>query len=1502
MPSDKLNFDSSFEPNLLTPQTDIYTANGDEIAPALNESHLATNTFQELVLDENVFEVASLVEETVLFAPHIAVENTEASWIEMTDITGDKFDVYTGEIDLHAQDWKIVDRYSEIITDIRSVVSGENIDESFSTQLVDFLVIDGKDFMPEEPTIELTSFNDSDTFELGESIEITWSDNFEADVSIILLDENDILIDTIASQTASDGSYEWTVPTNLPASDRYKIKVSSVGDDAIADLSDNYFAIESSDLKKFWFDYNYLGGNSANVDSYHGYVIAPFGKYTLNQTYNHRTSDNEIAADGTYSIYKVEEYNDDLIEDLGKVFVDKYYDRDNPAAVDLYPVKTFALEDNFVVKEFIPFKYRNEMQPAGTNYLGSELDYIEDEGYITNRFGQDYYEADSVTFPENRWKAEYFNGHDFSQAPVLVEDLGEGTDNLSLQWNLDSPASEVNADNFAARITTRRYLAPGLYQIQTGSDDGIRVIIDGQKVTDRWVDRGITIDSDSGYFYSTGKEHDIQIEYYEKAGGAALDFKIDKATNVYQPTDESQVWRASIFNWNPTKGNQPPRDFFAGDNRAKEIGSVGLGSNTRSDGKFGLAVNWEDGAINNDSRLPHDNFAIRAYTHKHLEAGKTYKLWARGDDGFQFFARQWHTDYSVNLLTNERKEPTQWEQNYEAAKPYEFTVDHTGWYDFTFHLYEGAGLANFDFVLEEPVDIATQVQSIAQQYNLGNSTSDLTQFNNEISYQTFDNGSVVSSNFGVYPLFGGIRQRFLDTGGLYGNLGAPKSGEYSWEDKVRQDFEGGYIVWNGSSAQEYYGSLGDSGSSVSNYLLPQNYLDVWNQYKGTIGNPTSEVIQFSGNTSYQVFQSGSIVSSEHGTYPLFGGIRQRYLETGGLYGNLGAPKSGEYTWEGKTRQDFANGQIIWNGSSAQEYYGDGSNITIDNQPPASQITQINFSGWVMPSIGVAIRNSPRLSDKSGDNIAYQQTISFDGWTTGETAIDTQLGTPDNRWFRISGTDTWVPSAYIFGNPEGYPTISNPENNSGSDNESNTISSNLNYADFTGWVMPSIGVALRNSPRLSDKSGDNIAYQQTLEFDAWTTGETVTDFQLGTPDSRWFRVKGTNYWVPSAYIYGNPLGLPNNEEGKEDSNEGNNTVSVPPITPSTPPAQPGENKHIVDFSLQNQSLWGWGNTSLFGGWSPSHKLLDIKSYVPGFFDISLESKIFLETFVDAGTFSTDFSGLFDFSNQANSISGSNIELNVSNISTNSNNSLKSPNLKARYGAGFNFGIDASFDFDFARWINALVPDVKLEPANISFDGIDFITNSFIPKSIPLELDLDFSLQGDTNEFFGNSLIAKDDALNIVKGEIPGAEIFSIFGGLNFKAETELEIAGFEIDYDNVQNGNEVTIHPNQNDELSINLDNISKTGNIYSFTPTVTPITTMTVSLTPEFAVGGELNIYKTGLFNKLPNDVRDRLDEIIGFGSSIQYQFPIHTFELSKFDPFKVANYSYRLPEVSFTV
>ena len=69
----------------------------------------------------------------------------------------------------------------------------------------------------------------------------------------------------------------------------------------------------------------------------------------------------------------------------------------------------------------------------------------------------------------------------------------------------------------------------------------------------------------------------------------------------------------------------------------------------------------------------------------------------------------------------------------------------------------------------------------------------------------------------------------------------------------------------------------------------------------------------------------------------------------------------------------------------------------------------------------------------------------------------------------------------------------------------------------GIVVSSNGVNLRNSARLSDRSSRNEPWNKRLTFDAWTYGEAVNDLQLGTTEERWFKVQGTNLWVPSGFI-------------------------------------------------------------------------------------------------------------------------------------------------------------------------------------------------------------------------------------------------------------------------------------------------------------------------------------------------------------------------------------------------
>ncbi|MEG3844960.1 PA14 domain-containing protein, partial [Microcoleus sp. herbarium14] len=290
--------------------------------------------------------------------------------------------------------------------------------------------------------------------------------------------------------------------------------------------------------------------------------------------------------------------------------------------------------------------------------------------------------------PVNNWKAEYFNNRDLTGNPVFVENLGDGRQSFSRNWGTAAPTN-TPSDNFSARMTTQRSFEPGLYQIKVQADDGIRVKVGNESVINRWFDQPFA--TNSGYFRSNGGTVPIAVEYYERTGGAAVNFSITPVTTKFRdPVDFTQQWKSTVYSWNSSQGSAPPTNFWEGDiNSPNAIGEINLGSNTRNDGKKGINVNWGQGAPNGDgNRLPHDFFAMRAFTQADFD-GSPYKFQVQGDDGFQLLA--------INQSTGQRYDITsanQWTQAYSAK---EFTSQlPAGRYYMHFHQYEGGGDARFD--------------------------------------------------------------------------------------------------------------------------------------------------------------------------------------------------------------------------------------------------------------------------------------------------------------------------------------------------------------------------------------------------------------------------------------------------------------------------------------------------------------------------------------------------------------------------------------------------------------------------------------------------------------------------------------------------------------------------------------------------------------------------------------------------------------------------------------
>ncbi len=106
------------------------------------------------------------------------------------------------------------------------------------------------------------------------------------------------------------------------------------------------------------------------------------------------------------------------------------------------------------------------------------------------------------------------------------------------------------------------------------------------------------------------------------------------------------------------------------------------------------------------------------------------------------------------------------------------------------------------------------------QNSLGNPIGDVQSLSNGISYQNFENGSIINSPNGTFPLYGPISQQYLNDGALNGNslqnLGVPTSPIYTDQNGFQtQYFENGSIVWDGQQAVTYDSANGVPVASIN---------------------------------------------------------------------------------------------------------------------------------------------------------------------------------------------------------------------------------------------------------------------------------------------------------------------------------------------------------------------------------------------------------------------------------------------------------------------------------------------------------------------------------------------------------------------------------------------------------------------------------------------------------------------------------------------------------------
>lgn len=232
-----------------------------------------------------------------------------------------------------------------------------------------------------------------------------------------------------------------------------------------------------------------------------------------------------------------------------------------------------------------------------------KLEYFEAGGDALAKFG---YERTSdppppPPPPADPFAAEYFDNRDLAGAPVVTRN----DDMVNFDWGSGAPAEGVPTDNFSARWTKSLNVAEaGSYKFTVTGDDGVRLLVDGEKVLDKWIPRGPTTYTATRQL--TQGAHQIVLEYFELTGGAVAKLEYEGTADPPAPPEPFSA------------------EYFA---NAELSGDPVL---TRSDD----AIDFDWGQDSPSFVLPFNLFSARWTRTKDYAAG-TYRFSVTGDDGIR---------------------------------------------------------------------------------------------------------------------------------------------------------------------------------------------------------------------------------------------------------------------------------------------------------------------------------------------------------------------------------------------------------------------------------------------------------------------------------------------------------------------------------------------------------------------------------------------------------------------------------------------------------------------------------------------------------------------------------------------------------------------------------------------------------------------------------------------------------------------------------------------------
>jgi hypothetical protein len=151
--------------------------------------------------------------------------------------------------------------------------------------------------------------------------------------------------------------------------------------------------------------------------------------------------------------------------------------------------------------------------------------------------GASFPDSDAGTDGAEGLMAEYFDDIALSQLRIARADATIDYTG----WGTAGPGYGMKGDTFSVRWTGR--VVPRhseLYMFHTRSDDGVRLWIDEQLLIDDWTDHPPT-DRSGTIALKAGREHDLRLEFYNRAGPATIQLSWSSASQAKEIVPQSQL-------------------------------------------------------------------------------------------------------------------------------------------------------------------------------------------------------------------------------------------------------------------------------------------------------------------------------------------------------------------------------------------------------------------------------------------------------------------------------------------------------------------------------------------------------------------------------------------------------------------------------------------------------------------------------------------------------------------------------------------------------------------------------------------------------------------------------------------------------------------------------------------------------------------------------------------------------------------------------------------------